>query len=171
MDPIQQQNKLNMSPDRKPGKKSAVAIMIISGLAILVLIYVLVKGKADQTVNPANTTQATSSASVQGASTSTIPAPKTVTVTLTDSGYAPLTTTINEGDTVIFKNESSGKMWTASGPHPVHTAYPGFDEKTAANHGESYSFIFNKPGTWSYHNHLNPAQTGTVVVEMVAWKE
>ncbi|MDQ3018777.1 MAG: cupredoxin domain-containing protein [bacterium] len=169
MDPIQQQNKLNMSPDRKPGKKSAVIIMTISAIAIIVLIFIMVKGRSDTTVNPDTNTQATST--VSGASTSAILEPKTMTVTLGDSGYTPLTTTINEGDTVTFTNDSSGKMWTASGPHPAHTAYPGFDEKTAANHGESYSFTFTKPGTWSYHNHLNPAQKGTIIVEMVGGKE
>jgi hypothetical protein len=67
-------------------------------------------------------------------------------------------------------------MWVASNPHPAHTGYDGtsrqqhcpntantaFDECAP---GSTYSFTFNKVGTWGYHNHMNPGSQGTVIVQ------
>ena len=107
--------------------------------------------------------------STQGGST----APKEVTVIYTDSGYSPKTITVEAGTKVMFVNNSSGAMWTASDPHPVHTAYPVsggcigsvFDECKADAAGASWSFTFDKVGTWGYHNHRNSGMRGTVVVQ------
>jgi plastocyanin len=162
----QPQNPIN-PPFKKHGRKSAITIMIVSGLAIIVLSIALIKSR---TYSPPTTNSLTASSTPVEA-TSTVPEIKTITVSLTDSGYVPFTTTINEGDTVTFVNNSSGKMWTASGPYPKNTDYPGFDEKTAANAGQSYTFTFTKIGSWSYHNQLNPSQTGTIVVQGVRSKE
>lgn len=99
------------------------------------------------------------------ANSSSQAADKPVLVTLTDSGFSPSTVTIKAGQRVMFENKSSGGMWVASDPHPVHTALPGFDAKTSLDAGASWSFMFNKPGSWTFHNHLNSSQKGTVVVE------
>src|SRR3989344_5700178 len=48
-------------------------------------------------------------------------------ITYTDSGYTPNLITIKRGETVIWKNESSNPMWTASAMHPTHKVYPGTD--------------------------------------------
>ena len=100
-------------------------------------------------------------------------------VTYTDAGYSPSTLTVKVGTTVTFKNMSSASMWTASAMHPSHTAYSGtslsehcpdvsgtaFDECGSAKPGDSWSFIFNKVGTWKYHNHVNTSHFGTIVVQ------
>ena len=46
-------------------------------------------------------------------------------VIYTDNGYSPESVTINVGDTVTWKNQSSGGDWVASGNHPTHTLYSG----------------------------------------------
>ncbi len=94
-------------------------------------------------------------------------------ITYTDSGYSPSTITIKKGGTVTWKNKSSGGMWTASNPHPIHTGYPksggcinsAFDECKSGPSGAEWSFTFTYTGTWGYHNHLNPAHTGQIIVE------
>ena len=86
-------------------------------------------------------------------------------VTYTDSGFSPSTLTVKAGDTVVFKNESSSAFWPASAVHPTHELYPEFDAKAAISLGSTYSFTFNRVGTWKYHNHLNASHTGTIVVE------
>jgi plastocyanin len=69
-------------------------------------------------------------------------------------------------------------MWVASDQHPTHTEYSGtsrtehcqngdqtssaFDQCSA---GDNFSFTFEQEGEWSYHNHENSFQGGTVVVE------
>jgi plastocyanin len=90
----------------------------------------------------------------------------TITVTYSDSGFSPKSVTIKKGEAVTFVNESSGGMSVASDPHPTHTDYPGFDQFKSLEKGQkSYTFTFEKIGSWGYHNHINPSMTGTVVVE------
>src|SRR3989344_3271685 len=50
---------------------------------------------------------------------------QTHTVTYTASGYSPKELQIKQGDTVVFKNQSSTGMWTASAVHPEHAVYSG----------------------------------------------
>ncbi|KKT43481.1 MAG: Plastocyanin [Candidatus Wolfebacteria bacterium GW2011_GWE2_44_13] len=86
------------------------------------------------------------------------------TVTYTATGFSPAPLTVKIGETVMFKNESVNPMWVASAPHPAHTDYPEFDAMKAIMPGESYSFTFNKIGTWKYHNHMNATQYGSIMV-------
>lgn len=130
-----------------------------------------VNQNADQQGNGANTTVPVSTDIVQ--------VNQTYEVIYTDSGYAPAEITIKSGDTVTFKNQSSGGMWTASVMHPSHVVYGGtslqehcpdttntsFDECKNSQPGESWSFIFTKTGTWSYHNHAKASVFGKIIVE------
>lgn len=93
------------------------------------------------------------------------PAPQAAVVIYTDNGYSPAELRVKAGTTVIFKNQSSGPVRTASNPHPVHTDLPGFDAKAGTAPGESYSFKFTQKGTWGYHNHLEPSDGGQIIVE------
>src|SRR3989344_4062104 len=73
------------------------------------------------------------------------------TVIYTDSGYSPATLTIKKGQTVVWNNESSKKMWTASAIHPTHSIYPTtggclgstFDACTGIASGGTWSFKFD----------------------------
>ena len=87
-----------------------------------------------------------------------------VVVTFTDSGFSPKTVTVATGSVVAFMNESTGGMWVASDVHPTHQLLPGFDAQKSVAKGGSYEYTFTKVGTWTYHNHVAPTQTGTVVV-------
>ncbi len=124
-----------------------------------------------ETTNP-NPPVATSSAPAAAGAAAT---PAHVTVTYTGSAFSPASVTIKKGDTVTFVDNSANPMWVASNPHPIHNGYSGttvdqhcpdtagtaFDECST---GTSYSFTFQKVGTWGYHNHANHGATGTVVV-------
>ncbi|BCX15636.1 MAG: hypothetical protein KatS3mg097_528 [Candidatus Parcubacteria bacterium] len=110
-------------------------------------------------------------------STSSMETPKVIIYT--DSGYSPNTLKIKVGESVTFKNQSSQAMWPASAMHPSHTVYSGtslvehcpdtagiaFDACTSIQPGNSWSFTFNKKGSWRYHDHLIPSFTGTIIVE------
>lgn len=78
--------------------------------------------------------------------------------------FAPASLSIKAGDVVVFKNSSQVDFWPASNPHPAHTDYPEFDAKKPVPPGGTFQFKFLKPGTWGYHNHLQPAATGVVKV-------
>ncbi len=127
---------------------------------------------ATQTQEPSAAAQAQVQVSVHTTPTS-------ATVTYGPSGFSPSTVTVAKGGTVTFVNQSGKQMWVASDQHPTHQGYSGttrtqhcpnntsdaFDECTAVGAGQSYSFTFQKNGTWMYHNHVSASDTGTVVVK------
>ncbi len=96
-----------------------------------------------------------------------------VIVTYTDNGFSPSEVTIPKGSAVIFRNYSSGKLRVASNPHPMHNGYPTtggcvsstFDSCDNIPPKVSWSFVFDLPGTWGYHDHLSPDKKGTVIVQ------
>ena len=100
---------------------------------------------------------------------------KTFEVVYNGTAYSPQTLTIKVGDTVKFVNRSATDMWPASAMHPTHKAYPTtggcigstFDACKDLKPGESWSFKFDIGGSWKYHDHLNPATFGTVVVKQI----
>lgn len=87
------------------------------------------------------------------------------TVIYINSGYSPKELRVEKGVSVTFVNQSDLAMWTASDPHPIHTDYPNFDPKEGVDKGKSYSYTFEEPGTYNYHNHLSPQHTGIIIVE------
>ncbi len=152
-----------------------VAILIVGGV-VLVMNQNKAQAPSDETndttsvdptpspsVTPDPTPSPTETPTPAPSPTST--APKTVTISMTDSGFSPNTITINNGDTVKFVNNGTKGIWPASAPHPTHTDYPGFDAGKAVQPGGSYSFTFTKVGTWKYHNHSNSSQFGSITVQ------
>ncbi|OGE79994.1 MAG: hypothetical protein A2660_02770 [Candidatus Doudnabacteria bacterium RIFCSPHIGHO2_01_FULL_45_18] len=87
-----------------------------------------------------------------------------VEVKITASGFEPASITIANGTTVTFINNDSKNRWPASAPHPTHTDYPEFDPKKAIAADASWTFTFDKVGTWKYHDHLNSTKYGSVTV-------
>ncbi len=110
--------------------------------------------------------------------TSDAGAPAEAAITYTNNGFSPANITVAQGATVIFQNNSSNAFWPASNVHPLHTLYDGttlqehcanptaatFDACGPIQPGASWSFTFEKAGTWGFHNHLNPSEGGTVTV-------
>jgi len=86
------------------------------------------------------------------------------TITYSDSGFSPSTITVKSGDTITLKNTSSQSMQFDSDPHPIHTNDPELNVG-AVGPGQSATVKAVTKGTHGYHNHLNPGQTGTIVVE------
>lgn len=70
---------------------------------------------------------------------------------------------IATGTVVKFFNEGSSNVQISSDDHPSHLDLPGFDSGILAP-GEEYEFTFEQTGTWSFHNHLEPSETGEVTV-------
>ncbi len=127
-------------------------------------------------VAPAPVTTDTSSSSAPVPPVATAPgAPMTATVTYDGKKFSPASVTIAKGGTITF-TDSVGKMWVASTQHPTHTEYdgtsrqqhcaagatPSFDQCIP---GSSYSFSFAKSGSFDYHDHINPAAYGKVIVK------
>lgn len=152
-------------------------LFIISGIVVLVAVgwYVLTRSYGNnppQAGDTLTTPQETEQAAEAEDNTILSPdggfAPGTLpkeTIVYTDSGFAPRTLTVKKGTTVTFKNQSSKSMWVASSVHPTHQDLPGFDQLQGVGEGETYTYTFDKTGSWKFHNHLAPSDTGVVVVE------
>ncbi len=108
-------------------------------------------------------TNPSSGQSASGAASATADASAAV-ITYTDNGFSPATMNAKVGQKVVFKNNSSSAIQVNSAPHPVHNLYPELNIGAIAA-GSTGSTSFAKAGTYKYHNHLNPSQTGTIVVQ------
>lgn len=87
-----------------------------------------------------------------------------VIIRMTKDGFLPSTITAVSNDTIIFVNEDQKPRWPASNIHPTHQIYPEFDPLKPISSGESWSFVFDKPGRWRYHDHLFPELNGEINV-------
>lgn len=125
-----------------------VAVLAVVGVGIVFL------GKSGK-----NSYQSESSTPAGSAIT-----PQTVGVTLTSSGFAPQSLTVKAGTKVVWTNNSGVSATVNSAVHPTHLVYPPLNLESFGN-GETLSLVFDRPGTYKYHNHLDASQTGVVVVE------
>jgi plastocyanin len=102
--------------------------------------------------------------------------PQQIEVTYDETGFSPREVIVSVGSTVTFINNSDIPLWVASDPHPEHTDYPPFDAPRILGRlprqGENISFVFDKVGTWNYHNHTasgdgtdTGVHPGTIVVK------
>jgi plastocyanin len=150
-------------------------------IGIIILVVVIVSGyflKSSGALFSGQAVSQRSSDSVSPGSTTSAPIAQEApsdqnSVTYTDAGYSPSVLVVKVGTTVTFKNLSLLSMWPASGSHPTHGDYPTtggclgstFDACKGIQPGDSWSFQFDRSGTWKYHDHLEPSHFGTIVVE------
>ena len=85
-------------------------------------------------------------------------------VTITSSGFEPATVNIDVGTKVVWTNKSGDAATVNSNLHPTHLVYTPLNLNNVSVDG-SVSLVFDKPGTYQYHDHLNPSRTGTVEVK------
>ena len=155
----------------------AVIIVIAGGW------YLLSRGPASAPqAAPTDQTPVTASSTTTTTTMTTPVPPAGVTVIYSNQGFAPKSVTVPLGTTVTFVNQSSSGMWVASAAHPTHIVYSGtslsqhcpdtantsFDACAAVASNNSFSFTFNKVGTWNYHNHTDASKFGTVIVTAAA---
>ena len=88
----------------------------------------------------------------------------TYTVEISEEGFSPNFLEILQGDAIEFVNTGELDHWPASNVHPTHEVYPDFDARRPILPGDSWTFTFFRPGLWPYHDHLNPQNTGELVV-------
>lgn len=134
---------------------------------------------ADTSTIPTSTPQAPATTTNSAVPPSPPSVPASATITYTDNGFSPANLMIAQGTKVIFMNSASDAFWPASNVHPTHSLYDGttlqqhcadptattFDACGPIAPGSSWSFTFTKTGTWTYHNHLNPSEGGTITVQ------
>lgn len=140
---------------------------LIVGVILLVIIATAIiwyqSRQAKEEILPPEVGQ--SSLGASGEVIGIIPAPAANTVIYTENNFVPQELKIKASTSVSFKNESNEPLWVASDLHPTHKLLPGFDQLQGMERGEVYTYTFTQPGLWTYHNHLNAAHGGAIIVE------
>ena len=78
-------------------------------------------------------------------------------IDISGMAFSESTITISIGDIITWTNQDSA-------PHSV-TADNGEFDSGALNNGESFTFIFNTVGTYTYHCSIHNGMTATIIVE------
>jgi plastocyanin len=144
-------------------KRSAVIFIVIAIIIVVAGAFLLSRGS--KTSNLYGTSPSPSaSAAASGSPTASTSAPASATITYSSSGFSPAIVTVRKGGTLTVKNTTSSTMQFDSNPHPVHTDDPELNIGSIAG-GGSATITVTKTGSHGYHNHLDPSQTGTLVVE------
>lgn len=142
--------------------------ILIGVIALVVLIggYLLIGQGNKTTVQPTTIATATpTSTTGTTASPSAVPTNTIVAnVTVTNDGFSPKTLTVKTGTKVVWTNKSDGTVNVSSDNHPTHLLYPFLNLGSFAV-GSSVEVVVEKAGTYTYHNHLNPSQKGTIIAE------
>jgi len=141
---------------------------LLIGLVAVVIIVVLGLVALGSNKNQTQTSNATQTVEQQPTTvpnqTQNTQKTEDATVTVDSSGFSPTTLTIKAGTRVIWTNKSGSAISVNSDIHPTHKLYPPLNLGEVPN-GGNVTLVFDKPGTYKYHDHYNPSQTGTVVVE------
>jgi plastocyanin len=143
--------------------------------ALLVIVTILVVGGgAVVLTHDSNKTSSKASTSTSAASKSsqeqTKPAESTsnqnaaVIITYDGKGFSPSSVTVKAGTTVSIKNTSNEALQFDSDPHPAHTDDTDLNVNFVSP-GETKTITAVKTGTFGYHNHLIPSQTGSITIQ------
>ena len=84
-------------------------------------------------------------------------AQETDAVIIKNFDFAPMTITVKEGSSVTWKNLDGE-------PHTV-TSVEGLFRSGAIDQNESFTFKFDKPGTYKYLCSIHPRMTAEVIVQ------
>lgn len=139
-----------------------IALIIVIAAAAVGAV-VLVNG-SHKSANTTSVTTPTSTPGCRKDECSHVTQGPSATVVFQNGQFTPKTITIKVGQSVSFLNMSNSQIQVASDPHPTHTNLKGFQSNNL-DKDDAYLFIFLKAGTWGYHDHLNPSNTGTVIVQ------
>lgn len=143
--------------------KKVIAIIVIALVVIGGIVFAAMSGSNKSTSPTPAATTPTPSTSSSSSSNNSDHTNSAATITYSDNGFSPATLTVKAGTTVTLKNTSSSDVQFDSDPHPVHTDDPELNIGSVSA-GQSTTFTPTTTGTHGYHNHLNPSQTGTLIV-------
>lgn len=84
------------------------------------------------------------------------------TVQIENYAYSPSSITVNVGDTITWTNDDTAPhtVTTSSGPQSLSSPY--------LSKGQSWSFTFTEPGTYSYYCAVHPYMRAQVIVRAPA---
>jgi plastocyanin len=149
-------------------KRSVVIAIVIAVIVVIAGALALNKKNPTASPTPSPSNQAAASPTPTASpGTSPTPSPAAAEGTTTDvsaSGFTTSPIKVTSGQTLTFVNKSDSTIQVDSSPHPQHTDNPELNVGQIAP-GASKSVTPVRKGTFGIHNHLNPSQQGSVIVE------
>jgi len=85
-------------------------------------------------------------------------------VTITKTNFFPQTVKIKKGSRVTWSNESSEIHQIRSDPHPLDNRYAFLNTDARLMQNERITIVFEKSGTFTYHDELNPLKFNGVII-------
>lgn len=93
------------------------------------------------------------------------PPQKQAFVRITATGFVPKELSVEPGTVIVWINEDSKVHHIESNPFPEATEHPDLNSKEAINTGATYTYKADKSGEYNYHDRLNPASNGRIIVK------
>ena len=143
---------------------SKTLLGILGLIFVLVLVFVVLNKNSVTPEQSAVKTEAPTVAETQAKAEDETAMKKEVAVTETANGFEPQSVTVKVGTKVVWTNKSGATGNVSSAKHPTHLEYPPLNMPNFED-GETVSLVFDTPGTYRYHDHVNPSRFGTVIVE------
>lgn len=146
-------------------QKTSILICIVVAVAAFALGWLLKGTTSDTSASPTPTPTATISVTpwptwTASPTVTATRAPQISTVRLS-AVVSPSSVTVSVGDVVLFVNDGPATYW------PVSDTCPTLNADRALQVGERYQLNFTTPGTCTFHNQLDSAntpQTGTITI-------
>jgi plastocyanin len=86
-------------------------------------------------------------------------------VTISENGFSPATISVKLDQAVTWTNNDTTSHYVISDdPKPTDSSLPYLNSQ-AISPTSNYSYVFNKQGTYTYHDTTNPKFKGTVIVD------
>jgi len=131
-------------------RKAAVVLGLVALLVVFGVVIHLIDSHNKTSTNTANTN-----------ASAKLPVAE---VSITSSAFVPSTINIKVGEAVTWTNADSAAHWVASDPYPADNGLAGFNSGQGMLTNDTFTFVFSKAGTYSYHDNLNPYTIKGVVV-------
>jgi len=142
-------------------KNQIIGIVVLLVIIIAAGVIVISHSNSNKSkTSPANTSSSSSSAKSSDSMNSNGSKPvATSSVNIKDFMFMPSAVTVKAGTTVTWTNQDSVA-------HTVTADNPSSDAPASMSiaQGKSFSYTFNKAGTYTYHCTPHPYMHGTVIV-------
>lgn len=136
-------------PKLPPSKKRLALVASVVLILVIAVVGIALLG-SDESNKPV-----TSTSNVEAAAE----------VEILNNSFNPATLKIKAGSKVTWTNQEDLEHWVAANPFPTHSDLPGLNAGKKMQKGETYSYTFDTPGTYHYHDDLSPTTNGTIIVE------
>lgn len=138
-------------------KKILIGVIVAAGIILFATVAYMMQRQEAPTVTSETDSPTATQTETSNKSTST------ATITYTNDGFKPSTITVKKGTAITVVNNSAVDVMFSSADHPTHEEQTELNMKMLRPN-ESGTVTPTKVGTWGYHDHIDAAMTGSIIV-------